>query len=164
MNFWNFIFLKGLIISENFETLCDLLLRLRNTRLRPSISRCTSRAQLMHVKISFISVAFFRHGWLRQDDRPKPFQTASIYSTLARKWDPISVPCVSFQKLQNPFSKRPIFRQTSLCKFSKLQNPFSSPKLQTPVFKGYKTFSQVGQSPIFFSVVQTTHFLKDPFL
>ena len=86
------------------------------------------------------------------------------YSTLARKWDPISVPCVSFQKLQNPFSKRPIFRQTSLCKFSKLQNPFSSPKLQTPVFKGYKTFSQVGQSPIFFSVVQTTHFLKDPFL
>ena len=85
-------------------------------------------------------------------------------STLARKWDPISVPCVSFQKLQNPFSKRPIFRQTSLCKFSKLQNPFSSPKLQTPVFKGYKTFSQVGQSPIFFSVVQTTHFLKDPFL
>ena len=87
-----------------------------------------------------------------------------IYSTLARKWDPISVPCVSFQKLQNPFSKRPIFRQTSLCKFSKLQNPFSSPKLQTPVLKGYKTFSQVGQSPNFFSVVQTAHFLKDPFL
>ena len=42
-----------------------------------------------------------------------------------------------FSKVTKPFSKRPIFRQTSLC------NPFSSPKLQTPVFKGYKTFSQV---------------------
>ena len=69
-----------------------------------------------------------------------------------------------FSKVTKPIFKKTHFRQTSLCKFSKLQNPFSSPKLQTPVFKGYKTFSQVGQSPIFFSVVQTTHFLKDPFL
>ena len=54
-----------------------------------------------------------------------------------------------FSKVTKPIFKKPIFRQTSLCKFSKLQNPFSSPKLQTPVFKGYKTFSKVGQSPIF---------------
>ena len=36
-----------------------------------------SRAPLMHVNISFRSRAF-----LRQDDRPKPFQTASIYVLL----------------------------------------------------------------------------------